>query len=156
MQQRVGMGRSDVVIAFVLGWLPDALVAFVVMKLTNDEWSTFWWVWLGIQVLYLLNWLKKTAWAWLVWRFWMRSRASSEAVTVLKSCNFPKPESDEHDIESFFTRLMEDDQQPVPIRIRAAEWRAAIHTGTSQGLQNALQVHRAWADALEAYRQAPV
>ena len=54
----------------------------------------------------------------------------------------------------YLTRLLEDDEQPVHVRIRAAEWRATIHANTSRGLQSALQVNQAWRDGLEAYRRA--
>jgi len=139
-------------ILIVLGWIPDALIAFIAMKLMDDEWSTFWWVLLAIQVLYFLNWAKKVAWGSLVWRLWLRRRLRDEALSILTACQFPKPEDGDEDIQTFFTRLIDDDEQPVGVRVRAAEWRATIHANSEQrGLLAGMRLHEAWGNALAAF-----
>lgn len=146
--------KSNILVMTVLGFIPDALLAFVVMKLTDDEWSTFWWVWIGLQVLYLLAWAKRAIWSSVVWRLWLRRRAGDEALGVLNVCRFPHPEPDEEDIEIYLTRIMEDEEQPVGVRIRAAEWRATVNANASRSLQIGMQIHQAWSDGLDAYRRA--
>jgi hypothetical protein len=144
--------RVDMAVPMVSGWIPDALIAFVAMKLTDDEWSTFWWVWVAIQVFYFLNWVKKVAWGSLVWRLWLRRRVSDEALSILTACQFPKPEDGNEDIQTFFTRLIDDDEQPVGVRVRAAEWRATIHTNSEQGgLLAGMRLQEAWGNALAAF-----
>jgi hypothetical protein len=137
----------------VLGLLPDALIAYVVMKLTNGEWSTFVWVWLAIQAIYILYWVKTALWASIIWHVWRRHRAASEALEVLRLCEFPKPDTGENDAGGFLARVRDDEEQPVAVRLRAAEWAAAVHAASSHGMQASLQLGQAWRDALVAYRR---
>jgi hypothetical protein len=143
--------RRDYVIVGVLGLIPDALIAFVAMKLTDDEWSTFWGVVIAFQAIYFLLWLKRTVWRSLVWRLYARRRAAAEALAMLKSSGLPKPEDDDRSMDGFLTRLIDDDEQPIAVRMRAAKWSAEIDALSSQGLQTGLQTGQMWQDAFTAY-----
>ena len=103
--------QRDQLILVLLGWIPDFALAFVAMKLGDDQWSTFWLVWIAIQVLYLLYWIKVRVWASLVWCLWLRGRTAETALHVLRECQFPRPERREDDITNYLTEIIEDEDQ---------------------------------------------
>jgi hypothetical protein len=143
--------RRDQIVVALLGFIPDAAVAYVAMKLTDGEWSTFWWVWIAIQVLYLFNWTKRAVWSSLLWRLGLRRRAAAEALAALRASGLPRPNEDDRDVDHYLARLIDDDEQPVAVRVKAAEWRAVLEEVAQRGLQQALQAGQAWEDAFAAY-----
>src|SRR6266852_3867273 len=116
---------QDAFIMAVLEWVPDVAISAAIMKLTDDQWQTFWIVFVAIQATYFLFWLKSALWGIIVWRAWGRRRETDRILAILRSTILPKPESSNIDTPGYFLELKTDESQPVAIRIFAAEFAVA-------------------------------
>jgi hypothetical protein len=145
---------QDHLILMALGLIPDMAIAFLVTKLIEGGWETFWWCWAAIEVVAILYWMKNAIWNAVVWRVFLRRRTTEHATLTMQACKFPRPNDFESDVDDYLWRIVEDDSQPIPVRLRAAEWRMAVLLGKRNSLQRGLQIAKAWNDALKAHRRS--
>ncbi len=148
--------QRDQVIGGMLALVPDALIGLAIMKLHDNEWSTFWWTVAILQFIYFLGWAKRAVWASIVWRLWGRKRTTENFVEALKLMKAPSPEVHEDDAQDYFARVRDDPEQPTEMRITAAQSEIAVTSAAAQSLQSSLQLGRAWRDALRQYREGIV
>jgi hypothetical protein len=78
-----------------LSLIPDILIAAVIMKLTDDQWGTFWWALVFLFVLYSLLALKTLVWSSIIWRVWARRRSVERIKAALELSGLPKPQDED-------------------------------------------------------------
>ena len=141
--------RQDTKALTALSLVPDLLIALAVMKLTDNEWSTFW-ATLGVLLLiYLLIWLKGLVWSVVVWRFFARSREVERNYLLLREFKMPPPERADEGASEYFHRLRQDADLACETRIVAAEVGAMLRLATvHKGLLVGMRVEDSWGAAI--------
>jgi hypothetical protein len=139
-----------------LSAIPDLLIAWAAMRLMDGGAEVFFGTLIGLQVVYLALWIKRSAWSWLM--FWLTNRAymSSHIEDVLARDNFPKPPDFIAGPDAYFSEIAENKSEVCEMRIKAAH-----ETGTLAGItvagqhQLAIQLRVAMEDALHRYAKRP-
>lgn len=139
-----------------LSAIPDLLIAWAAMRLMDGGAEVFVGTLIGLQVVYLALWIKRSALSWLM--FWLTNRAymSSHIEDVLVSDNFPKPPDFIAGPDAYFSEIAENKSEACDMRVKAAH-----ETGTLAGItvagqhQLAIQVRMAMEDALQRYAKRP-
>ena len=93
MEPKVHTYVLNVILAFV----PDLVVAWAAMRLTDSGWSGFWITLLVLQAIYFFFWFKQALWGWLLfWIIGKRQMARYLENSFIES-RFPPP--DEYTLE---------------------------------------------------------
>jgi hypothetical protein len=68
----------------IFGMTPDVLVAAAITAYNSEGFVTFLLVFLGLQIVYLLIWIKNTVWAWVFYKYKGRKQVSDFFFDYLK------------------------------------------------------------------------
>ena len=99
----------------------------------------------------LLLWLRASLWSWLTFLLWRRKGAARAVASGLIGRGLPPPSAWEQSPAGFFTGVMNDERQSVPVRIAAAmELAVANYAGRS--LQESVRLTMIYEDALTLMR----
>ena len=150
MEPKVHMYVLNMVLAFV----PDLVVAWAAMRLTDNEWSSFWIALIALQVIYFFFWLKQALWGWLL--FWLigRRQTAHYLENYFIESHFPPPDEYTIDIDDYFSGMVANDGLDCDTRIRAA-----YENGTLNGMKASrrysmvMQLNSASKIALTRYKQ---
>jgi hypothetical protein len=135
-----------------LNSIPDVAVAWVASDYFAIGPFGFLAVLFGLQLLYFFIWMKRIAWAWLI--FWLsaRRKMTDHLENFLYQQRFPRPPEYISGIDDYFAKVANDNKIAPPLRVKAA-----TELGSLAGLAisgNALylmQLRIAYETALEKY-----
>jgi uncharacterized membrane protein YdjX (TVP38/TMEM64 family) len=74
-----------------LGSVPDLVICWVAMDLTDSGWSGFFTTYAVLQAIYLFFWLKTALWSWLVFWLYGKKRIAARFENWLIDNHFPVP-----------------------------------------------------------------
>jgi hypothetical protein len=142
-------------IAFFLNFLPDLFIAGVTTFVSNgNDISIFFLVFAGLQVVYLLVWIRKTIWEWIYFSFKGRKIISSYILDHLKKNKFPEPADYFNDPDEYYKEIFDNAEEAPEIRVKAALEYATLKSFTALGqYQHAIRFHIASEDAIEQYKK---
>jgi hypothetical protein len=113
----------------VIGSVPDLIICWVAMRLTESGWSGFFIAYAVLQAIYLFFWLKTALWSWLV--FWVYSKKKIAA--HLENCfidnHFPVPDEYAGELDDYLSEISDNKAVDANIRLKAA-----FERGTLNGL----------------------
>jgi hypothetical protein len=114
----------------VLAFVPDLVVAWAAMRLTNNEWSSFWIVLIALQATYFFFWFKQALWGWLL--FWLigRRQMAGYLENFFIESRFPSPGQYTIDLDDYFSDIVTNDELDCETRVRAA-----YENGTLNGMK---------------------
>ena len=107
-------------IYIVLVWIPDLLIAWGYMKLTDGDQSTFWWALLTLFVVQALFSIKNAIAGSFIYRLIGKTDIINAATLFLNQHNFPDPNG-ETDIECYYWDIAEDESNTVDMRLLARQ-----------------------------------
>jgi hypothetical protein len=114
----------------ILAFVPDLLLAWVAMKLTDSGWSGFFVALLALQAVYFFFWAKTAAWSWLL--FWLISKRqmANHLENLFIESRFPPPDEFTLDLDDYLSGMTVDEELDCDTRIRAA-----YENGTLNGMK---------------------
>jgi hypothetical protein len=126
MEPKVHTYVLNVILAFV----PDLVVAWAVMRLTESGWSGFWITLLALQAIYFFFWLKQALWGWLL--FWIigRQQMARYLENFFIESRFPPPDNYTLDLDDYFSGIVANKELNCDTRISAA-----YENGTLNGMK---------------------
>lgn len=145
--------KRQVIANALLGTIPDIAIAALLAWLFNGGLLGFAAAFIGLQILWLLIWIRNTAWAWIVFN-WRGRKALAEVIQgLLSRAQFPRPGERYGAAEDYFNQIIADDQMSVDARLVAAiinSWQQyAFQSGR---YQEAFRLNLSTEDALLAYK----
>jgi hypothetical protein len=147
--------KRNILTNAILGLVPDVLISGVAASMTESGFMGFFAVLVGLQVLYLLAWARKTIWAWLF--FWVRGRKqlADHALDYLRSNRYPEPDEYHADVGDYFGGIIDNERQAVGVRVRAANELGAVNALRNYGhVTQFLLVNLAYEDAIQRYKRS--
>jgi hypothetical protein len=104
----------------VLALVPDLVVAWAAMRLTDSGWSGFWITLLALQAIYFFLWFKQALWGWLL--FWIVGKRQSARYleNFFIENRFPPPDQHTLDLEDYLSGITSNEELDCNTRIRAA------------------------------------
>ena len=138
--------------AATINSIPDVLIAAAAAAYFDMGIGGFFVIYFGLQLLYFAIWLKRIAWAWLLYAIWSKRKMVDGLEEALYQKHFPRPPEYVTDIDEYFSKIADDNRAPSPLRVKAA-----IELGTLAGVRMsgnalyAMQLGMAFEAALELY-----
>jgi len=145
--------KRNLISGSVLSIVPDTLIALVAASWTDSRLLGFVVTLVGLQVLYLLIWVKNAIWGWLL--FWMRGRKQMTAhlLDYLRSNSYPEPDEYQDDAESYFQSIASNEQLSVDLRMKASAELGSFNALRLAGRMGfLLQTFLACEDAIQQYK----
>lgn len=117
----------DYIISFFVGLLPEFGIAYLLMKLFDESWKTFWIIFFSIQALYLTVWLFRTVFNKIMFEIQYKTKIIEYFYTDLVQNQFPDPFSIYHnDVENYFREVINDQSSKTETRMRATAMLAEL------------------------------
>jgi hypothetical protein len=104
------------ILNMVLAFIPDLLICWAVMNVTDRGWSGFFLILLALQMIYLFFWLKTALWSWLL--FWIYGR--DQMVLYLEKFFFKLAFQSRIDLDDYLNDIVAHDELDCDTRLRAA------------------------------------
>jgi hypothetical protein len=137
------------VTSLLLGLVPDALLAWVLAAFFDGGVPGFLLALFGLQLLYVILWVKASVWAWLLFLFGGRKRTAAALFDVLVQQGFPEPHDYHHSADSYFMAIADDNDVAVPLRLAAMSNATTFFLLGQEGrFQDSLRLSMAYEDAL--------
>jgi len=80
------------ILNMVLAFIPDLLICWAVMNVTDRGWSGFFLTLLALQMIYLFFWLKTALWSWLLFWIYGRDQMALYLEKFFFEARFPIPD----------------------------------------------------------------
>lgn len=132
--------------------IPDMALAWIAAAYFGVGVLGFFAMYIGLQCLYFVLWLKRVGWAWLVYSLYSRQKLIEHLENFLYQQRFPRPPEFIANIEDYFAEIAENNKVPPQTRVKAAS-----ELGTLAGIKAAgnylysMQLSIAYEHALEKY-----
>lgn len=138
----------------VLGLIPDVVVSVVLAKIFDGGVWGFFFALVGLQILYLLFWIKNSIWSWSLFVLRGRKKFTEFLLDYLRENRYPEPDNYASSVEGYFSGVATDETQPIDLRLSAATVLAAFKHPVTQGqFQEFVQLSMAYEDALGQYKR---
>jgi hypothetical protein len=135
-----------------LNSVPDIVIAFVASSIFAMGWVGFFGILIGLQVLYLLLWIKRIAWAWLIFWISARRKMTESLENFLYQQRFPRPPEYVGGIDDYFDKIAKDNGVSPLMRVKAATELGSLGgIGISGNALMLMQLRIAYEAALEKY-----
>jgi hypothetical protein len=139
----------------VLGLIPDLAIAAIINSVIAGNIGTFILVFIGLQLLYFLVWLRKTIWAWIVFCVYGRKHLANFLADYLAENEYPQPGDYEGSADEYFNRIAGDEALAVDVRLKSVGQAVALRMPITIGqYQYGFRVAMAYEDALIAYKRS--
>lgn len=133
---------------------PDILIAMAVAIYSDEGLDTFFFVFIALQVIYLLIWIKNSIWSWVFYKFKGRKQIKDYVLDYLKTNKYPEPEDYLKSPDEYFSSVSQDDSVPIEVRLKAAAEIGALNYLIANGqIQNSIRLSMAIEDAIEDYKK---
>jgi hypothetical protein len=117
-------------INIALAFIPDLLICWTAMKLTDNQWSSFWIAFIALQAIYFFFWLKTAVWSWLLYWLYRKRQIAAHLEGYFIDSRFPAPDEYTLDLEDYLSGLTTNEELDCDTRIRAA-----YENGTLNGMK---------------------
>ncbi len=124
----------DWVVMLLSAMIPQSFLAYVVMRVLDEDWATFWYVILAINVFQFILWLVNTLVSTVVFRLYYKRRLVETVYDDLVQLKFPTDDfflgPDDPDL--YYHDVAINDLIPVAIRLKSVAYYnelCSIHTG---------------------------
>ena len=138
--------------AVLINSIPDVAIAWLASAYFNMGLGGFLAVYFGLQALYLVLWLKRLVWAWLV--FWLsgRSKMTAHIESYLSQQRFPRPPEFIGGVDDYLSGIADDSKVHPQVRVKAATELGVLAGIRAAGnLLYAMQLTMAFENALQNY-----
>lgn len=140
----------------ILGFIPDSIIAYVIMRLLNEQsWNFFIYVFLALQLFYLIRWVFRSIIGWINFRM-HKNELVNAIYKTLKDNKFPEPQVydfDEKFPESYYRAILSDKDLPEEIRMITQATDTEIITMRNLGLiQPLFRLLNAHSESLKKYQ----
>ncbi len=141
---------------FLLAFVPDALIAWAYVKLSDGGWPEFWYVMIALQALYFVLWLKQAGWSWLLYWIYQRRTMADSMEKFFREHKFPAPEAWVGGLDDYLDQILLDDDAPTKLKATAS-----FEKGTLNGMKLAqryslvMMMESATRLAMSSYRRNP-
>lgn len=139
----------------LLGLIPDTIIGVLIALATSTGAIGVFATVIGLQILYLLLWIKNAIWLWV--RFWIAGRKSmvDHLYRYLVENRYPEPDEFIADTESYFSSIIRNDSQSCELRIKAGIELASLAIPAQLGLTlHTMRINMAYEDAIQKYKTA--
>ncbi len=138
-----------------LGFVPDLIVALIILAfVAHKTFATFVEIFIGLQAVYLLVWVKNSIWGWLTFRWFTRKTICQAVLQLLCTKSFPLPGPGPATAGEYFARIANDPAQPLDVRFSAVAESSALNSAAAQGhVQEAMKMALAYDEALALYQK---
>lgn len=145
--------KTIVILSFFLGIIPDLIICFIIIKILNEEWETFLFIYLGIQIVRLLRWVYIILADSIFYRLKWKEEIKKGIYSDLVNKNFPNPKSYEYLLtETYFSNVANDSDAECDTRLMAKEIVTTIESVRNfKGHQAYLQWEKSAELALSEY-----
>jgi hypothetical protein len=136
----------------VIGSVPDLVICWVAMRLTDRGWFGFFIAYAVLQAIYLFFWLKTALWSWLLFWVYSKKRLATHLENWFIDNHFPVPDEYTNELDDYLSEIANNKTVDASTRLRAA-----FEHGTLNGLKIArrhsmfLQVISAGKIAMKRY-----
>jgi hypothetical protein len=136
----------------VIGSVPDLIICWVAMRLTDSGWSGFFITYAVLQGIYLFFWLKTAVWSWLVFWVYSKKKIAAHFENCFIDSHYPVPNEYAGSLEDYLGEIKNNNAVDANTRVKAAS-----DHGTLNGLKIAnrysmlLQFSLAGKIAMERY-----
>jgi hypothetical protein len=138
----------------IFGMTPDVLVAAAITAYNSEGFVTFLLVFLGLQIVYLLIWIKNTVWAWVFYKYKGRKQVSDFFFDYLKKNKYPEPDDYLKSPNEYFSSVAQNNSLPLELRLKAATDIGSLFYPIANGqMQNSIRLSMAIEDAIENYKK---
>jgi hypothetical protein len=112
-------GRTQL-LGSVLSFLPDLVISWGAMRLTDSGWSGFFITLVVLRGVYFCVWLRTELWTWLL--FWTHSKEGMAGALELEFIHsrFPLPDRRTHCAEDYYAGIANNEKLAGVPRVRAA------------------------------------
>ena len=141
------------IISFIFGLIPDLAISYLGMKVLNGDWSTFWIIFVFIQIIPILKWAYNSISSWIVFYSGLKDKIMDGIYSDLTKNKFPSPK-DVHYIvaHDYFQSVSDDPDIPIETRLSAKEIETILINFSRAGeIQTNLQWEKAADAALKKY-----
>lgn len=118
------------ILNIILAFIPDFLVCWAVMKLTDSGWSGFFLTLLALQATYFFFWLKTALWSWILFWLYGRRQMAAHLENFFFEAHFPPPSQYTIDLDDYLSDTVVNEELNCETRIRAA-----FENGTLNGFK---------------------
>lgn len=147
--------KRDTWVNILLAFIPDLAIATLFAYFGENGIEEFFFVFLGLQAIYIAIWAKNSIWNWIIFKLKNREVISKAYLEGLRKYKYPEPEEYERSPSEFFENVALNSELDVDLRIRAAmEHAVLVYLATTGQLQNVLRITIACEDAIEEYKKS--
>jgi hypothetical protein len=144
-------------------FVPDLLVAAIIAYALYGRWwlskadGGRWWIFIivyfGLQVVYLLIWLKNTIWGRGMFYLLRRREARQHFLSIFREKSFPEPDDIIVDGDDYFREVIENKAAPDEARVEAAGIMGALAYLRGGGqMQQSMWLLMILEDAIQLYK----
>lgn len=130
----------------------DAAIALVI-ALIDYSFFAFLMVFFVIQAAYLFVWLRNLIWSWLTYKYVRKQIMADSTLELLKQEKMPEPGDFMENAQSYYARIMEDENIDCKTRVNAAAVHQSMETLKGYGMtKEYLQVSLASEEGIRKYK----
>lgn len=118
------------ILNMLLAFVPDLVVAWAAMRLTDNEWATFWIAIITLQAIYFFFWFKQALWGWLLFFLIGKRQLARNLENFFIEARFPPPNEYTLDLDDYLSSMVANEELNCETRIRAA-----YENGTLNGMK---------------------
>lgn len=138
----------------ILGLIPDIFISVALSVVFDGGLVGFFFSLVGLQVLYLLIWIKNSIWTWLLFQFSGRKILANTLADYFRENSYPEPNNFEESVEEYFSNIVLGEDNPVELRLKASASLATINFFARQNqMQDHMRLLMVYEDALESYKK---
>jgi len=102
----------------VVGNIPDLVICWIAMRLTDGGWSGFFITYVVLQAIYLFFWLKTALWSWLVFWVYFEKRMAAHFENWFIDNHYPAPDEYAGSFEDYLGEIKNNNTVDANIRVR--------------------------------------
>lgn len=147
--------KRQVRVQYLLLIFVDVVIAYLVTIVFLEGFLGGALVFVGLQVLSVVYLLFRSIIGWFFFKIARRKQIVSSYLDVFRYCSFPKPASFETSTDGYLRDIVDGDNYPMEMRLKAAELIGVIGTlERYSGLQGRIQLNIAMEEAISTYRDS--
>lgn len=147
--------KRNYLLNIALSFIPEILISWLIAYVFETGVSGFFITLIGLQLLYILIWLKCSLWDWTLFSFKGRGETSEYFYNILKSNKYPEPEEFYGSAKDYLGHTVNEDKNPIETRLKCAETLGFLDAFAHAGLiQAAIRINMAFEDAIERYKKS--
>lgn len=139
--------------SFFTSLIPDLFIALVASLIIQKGLLGFLAIFGGLQLLYIVIWIKNSVWGWIVFWMWGKKARAKMYLDLLQENEFPEPDYEDTPLLTYFGDIAEADDASTDMRMAAAGVIAGHHRRAAAGeMQTGLQEVLVWQSAIKQYK----